>query len=73
VGDGFHLAGVEIQKGGGLVELHFQTVDDVIQASSRGHIFETIILPANNQFLRFPVGSKTRRIREANRPFLQIR
>jgi hypothetical protein len=30
VRDDFHLAGVAIQEGGGLVELHLQSVDDVI-------------------------------------------
>ena len=39
-GDGLHLTGVEIQKGGGLVELHLQSVDDVFQTYSRGHSFE---------------------------------
>ena len=34
------LTGVEIQKGGGLVELHLQSVDDVFQTYSRGHSFE---------------------------------
>ena len=42
-GDGFHLARVEIQERGGLVELHLQSVDDVAQANSRGHGFGTII------------------------------
>jgi len=40
MGDGFHLTGVEIQKGGGLLELHLQSVDDVFQTYSRGHSFE---------------------------------
>jgi hypothetical protein len=36
VRDGFHVAGIEIQKGGGLVELHLQSVDDIGQPDS-GH------------------------------------
>ena len=44
VGDGFHMAGVSIQKGEGLIELHLQRIDDVVQANNRGHGFEIIIL-----------------------------
>ena len=42
--DGFHPTCVEIQKGERLIELHLQSVDDVVQANSCGHGFETIIL-----------------------------
>jgi hypothetical protein len=43
-GDIFHLSCIEIQVGGEFVELDIQSVDNVVQANSRGHVLETIIL-----------------------------
>jgi hypothetical protein len=48
--------GVAIQKRGGLIELHLQSVDDVVQVNSRGHRSETIILPASSSSPTFPYG-----------------
>jgi hypothetical protein len=46
MGDGFHLAAIRIQEGGGLVELQLQGLNDIVEANSRRHRFETIILPS---------------------------
>ncbi len=45
VEDGFHVAVIKIQEGGVLIELHLEGIDDVVEANSRRHRFETIILP----------------------------